>query len=136
MSLKTWLKIAYIMSAEEAAKGTLVDAIEHSFLKWRHLDKKTIDLHNVYQDGPALGCSNPISYFIVDGNSCAMCHKVDGNCSKCIGREANGHTCSYISKENSSPYAAWCQTGDNKPMIEWLEKALIYAKNERQGRGI
>jgi len=144
MSLQSWKKEFYPISAQRAAKGSAVETIEHSLKKWTGLRKKHLDRHDLSTDyGGIRGTGQS---FYIDAVSCSLCAKfyddasADGNsaCRNCPLAKARGSvSCAFrlAPTEPHSPYWAWITRHDPEPMIFWLKKTLEDAKEVSRGKG-
>lgn len=138
MTLKSWKAEFYPITAGQAAKKSLVEAVEHSIQKWNGLRKANLKKHNLEvgyldriedEDGDTLG---------IDVDSCALCKKFvvpNGKCDGCPLFESRGKvTCdNYTKKEfeeedGNHPFGEWCDWNNPVPMIRALKKALKWAK--------
>lgn len=133
MSIKTWKKEFYPVSAQSVSKK---NSIAHSLRKWQGLTKANIKKHDLIRDGACLESSDGFNYFSVDSDSCALCQKyIDHNraddisCFECPLYDLLGKSCD---QGNKSPYVIWWDTGNALPMINALKKILKISKKENK----
>ena len=130
MSLNSWKKEYYVGRVRTAGKGALT-AVEHSLKKWEGLLPKNLKKHGVHIShnevyNPETGASFPI-----DCTSCALCHStIDKyqtiDCNECTITHATGQRCD----GNNSPYSAFLDHSNPKPMIKVLKKTKAYIMKE------
>jgi hypothetical protein len=94
-----------------------MDAVEHSIIKWEGLSEAQLRKHGLERRDRAIGqiVEGFTAAFDIDWESCALCYWY--SCDRCVGAKANGKTC-------DDAYFQWLDTGDNRPMLRWLRKAL------------
>jgi hypothetical protein len=91
MSIKTWVKEFYPISAIKAAKLSKLEIIEHSLMKWLGTTPENLKKHNIFLDlwGDLVDYRNDLSIndlFIIDEDSCSLCKKyysLSTGCSLC-----------------------------------------------------
>ena len=139
MTLKTWKEEFY--PVKPAKRMTKIEAIEHSLTKWRGLTKTNLNTHDLKVDywNSKQICEekNPNKFLNIDNTSCALCYKFfipdrqdyqRSKCENCPLYQAN----EYIPCDSSykSPYRAWVDNSNPRPMIKLLERALKSAQRE------
>lgn len=115
MSLKSWKKEFYPITAKRCSKK---NALAHSLLKWRGLQKSNLKRHSIN----LINC-----YLVYDGNnfeigknSCVLCGFYYGvkECPKCPLEKIDDSVCS-----QSGAWGDWLEE-DPKPMIALIRKAM------------
>ncbi len=124
MSINSWKAEFYKGRVKHAARNA-VSATEHSIVKWTGLSPENLKKHGLIQSDDMLINEATQGMFQVGVSECALCEYDTDMCSMCP-LDAVGAGCS----ERNSPYHVWWQTGDNKPMMKALQKALKYAKRQ------
>lgn len=137
MSLATWKKEFYGPMVKAA--GSLDTALEHSLKKWTGLLPKNLEKHKVevveWGDLFYKG-----QYFGIDYDTCAVCQFYKWSnpddwedCPRCIlAQVRQGRSCCTPTAQfGVSPYDAWIDKTNPKPMIKLLEKALAKVKEEK-----
>jgi hypothetical protein len=128
MSLESWKQLYYPISADEAAKLSPVEIIQHSLTKWRGLRKEVLAEHGLIQIGHTI--QDATFLFSILGDTCSLCAKYYDSdfdepscCSSCPLAQlgASGTDC-------FTEYRHWRTTLDPEPMIRLLEKALQTAQ--------
>ena len=123
MSLETWREAFYPKPAYECSES---EALAHSIQKWVGLQKANLRKHGLTRE-PWDNVVDPKdggSAFGVNSGSCALCHYYLAGpplCSTCPLYKLLGEECDAGS---SSPYQHWDSTGDTRPMLRALRKAL------------
>ena len=119
MSLATWMKEFYPKEASEV-KGRAA-AMRHSLRKWIGLLPSHMRKHGITKDNRTVWCGELA--FDIDDYSCALCCLFYGfhGCDECPLTEILGERCDSGSE---SPYSVWISTGNPKPMIAALRKAM------------
>jgi hypothetical protein len=130
MSLSTWQQLYCPITAEEAAKLSPAEAIQHSLTKWRGLRQAVLDAHelrrsycDVVDCGDSVDGGDSLS---ITGASCSLCAKYcdyskdePESCANCpLARLGASGTDCFVE------YRRWRDYGDPEPMIALLEKAL------------
>ncbi|MEE9366040.1 MAG: hypothetical protein V3W44_05060 [Dehalococcoidales bacterium] len=130
MSLETWKKEFYPTLASRCSKGR---AVAHSLRKWRGMLNKNLKRHGLKRENCVVIDGAQRFYFIIDSGSCALCkHYIDvGRCRECPLSEISGRDCG----DARGPYERWMKTGNAKPMIKALEKALEREKEAKKEKG-
>lgn len=130
MTLKTWKKEFYPITAKQAARGSVIKALQHSIQKWEGLKKSNLrkygvetnlSFHRILDDDDC--------HMNIDAESCALCHKFymknDGSCEGCPLYNVRGETrCDQRGSNSNNPFRHWLETGNPSVMLEWLHKAL------------
>lgn len=132
MSQASWKREFYPLSADALeAKVRYSDqaelkAAQHSLKKWRGLTAEALNKHKLVKA--------PIA---VDSNTCALCqlHKESDfavpQCGDCILTRVRDTPCdTMVTFDSPSPYIAFTDDGDAKPMIKLLETAVKVLKRE------
>lgn len=124
-----WTARYYSISAQESC-GDAVQAARHSLRKWWGV-RQALRHPSVYVEGsmpPLLRTSDWT--FPLDAGSCALCWRYDvhGRCSECslavVELPPSGSLCGTGCKLDGSTYAYFCKTGDTRPLIRALIKAV------------
>lgn len=129
MSIKTWKKEFYPITAKQAAKMSLVKAVEHSIQKWTGLQGGNLKKHGLHSDHHTKWILDDNDNFCIDEITCALCMKFvaqSGNCKGCPLFESLGHRCDDSSK--NPPYQQWTYNNNPAPMIKALRKALKWVE--------
>ncbi len=135
MSLESWKQLYYPIPADEAAKFSPVEIIQHSLTKWRGLRTAARDNHNVWFNEANIlvdaTTATTGSHLTVTGLTCSLCskyydHSADDEviaCRSCPLAQlgASGTDC-------FTEYRLWRTTHDPEPMIALLERALQTAQ--------
>lgn len=126
MSLESWKKEFYPVNASEIKSK--IEAIKHSILKWRGLQKSNLEKHKLYINDYIIIDNNSNSLFI-DDTSCALCNLYlkKSNCENCPLYIYLGHRCDYTT---NSPYYRFYMHGNPKPMIKALKETLKKAEKD------
>lgn len=133
MSINSWKKEFYQGRVQDAARD-VVKATEHSIVKWTGLSEENLLKHGLIKDPDYFNRDNIINpktlgRFEVGEGECALCqydsHASEWDCCACplpkVGAEC---------RRDDSPYQRWVRTGNNKPMLAALKRALKYVKKE------
>ena len=123
MSLKSWKKEFYPVPASEVAEK---DALAHSLRKWEGLQAKHLKRHAVALEGMDLVAAKRTAWRVLGWRSCALCAIVGMDCSQCVLEQVRpGRGCANgESPRNESPYEKAIDTGDVRPMLALLRKAM------------
>lgn len=140
MTLKTWKKEFYPVTAKRAAKGSVVKAVEHSIRKWVGLRPSNLKRHGMvsyWVSGDIAEEGHTLTFLYIDGQSCSLCQKFVavnyGDCSGCPLYESRGQVrCDCTGDTEGNPYGAWRTKGDPMPMIKALRKSLKWIKENRE----
>lgn len=127
MSLKSWKKEFYPICADKIKSKT--EAIKHSILKWRGLQKSNLNKHKLRLNYNLIIDNNSNSLLIND-TSCSLCNlylKRLESCKNCPLYIYLGHRCD---NSNNSPYYVFCQYNDPEPMIKALKETLKKAEKD------
>jgi hypothetical protein len=134
MSLKTWKEEFYPEAPTK--RMTAISAIENSIRKWEGLTRANMDKHGLVKlfDESIIVEEEPKSRakFLVTASTCALCKKYynrkaylneeeDSACFMCPLYIIKGEQCD---DKQSSPYIIWMDTGNPRPMISLLKRAL------------
>lgn len=133
MSKKGWLAEFYPITAEEAAKGNDLAAVEHSLTKWKGLTKKNLSKHRAKPTGMGdLQSQRAGSRWaiLIDSRTCALCEKhydrgAAEACKTCpLAKSRDGMSCDrMLPHETKSPWSMWTMHYDPSAMIHALEHA-------------
>lgn len=135
LGLEDWKKIYYPIEAEAAAKGSMLDAVNHSFKKWSGLTPRILEKYNLVTTAGFIGVESKPYDFWIDDNSCALCQKyINAECKKCPLYIVRGDVrCdNHRSTEDMTPYQEFSANGNPKPMLKWLRKAQKYAESKKR----
>ena len=128
MSLESWKQVYYPITAEEAAKLSPREIIQHSLTKWRGLRPEVLAEHGLRLELCLV--TDGIDVLAITGQSCSLCEKhydyskdEPDACLSCPLAQlgASGTDC-------FTEYRHWRDTRDPEPMILLLEKALQTAE--------
>jgi hypothetical protein len=129
MSLRSWKKEFYPISAVKAARGTMLESLQHCLCKWTGLRPDALTRHKLKLDYG--GISDGTSEFDFDFESCALCvrfHDEDQDsvdCDRCPLFAVRKCTCDVpIRGEEYSPYRTGIYNDDPEPMIRLIEKVI------------
>lgn len=132
MSINSWKKEFYQGRVLDAARD-VVSATEHSIIKWTGLSEANLKKHGLVKDDRGRdSIINPKTggQFEVGEGECALCqydsHQVVISCHACPLMMVDA-----VCRHSDSPYHKWMRTGNNKPMLAALKKALARVKKER-----
>lgn len=129
MSIKSWKKEFYPITARQAAEQSRVRATEHSLRKWIGLRKSNLNRHELFVGDYESDIQDENESFPIRSISCALCEKFDQgkNCTECPLFESRGGVrCD--SPATNSPFTCWTLDNNPAPMIKALRKALKWAK--------
>jgi len=129
MTLATWKKEFYPITAKQAARKGKVAAIEHSLKKWIGLRESNLKKHKmIYYRGVAVIFEENKNRFTfaISGTTCALCFKYGEKdcCTGCPLKSPYPFPCGH------GAYGYWACTGNTKPMIKELRKALVEARRK------
>jgi len=120
MSMASWRREFYPITATSAARKGDTAALDHSIQKWRGLQPDALTRHEV----TPMDVERAIG---IDAESCALCvrhisSESFGDCAGCPLYEARGRVrCDRErSVESVSPWHSWENNGDPAPMLAWL----------------
>ena len=114
MSIASWKKEFYPITAVEAAKGDWITAVKHSIRKWEGMLERNLKKHNLRFE--SLSDHRGVT-------SCALCRKID-DCRQCPLFKSTGRKC-------ADPHSPWVFSRDKKdpkPMIKALRGTLKMLK--------
>ena len=133
MSINSWKQEFYQGRLRDAARDP-VKATEHCIVKWTGLTPANLKKHDLIKDPDYFNRNSIVNpktngRFTVGEAECALClydstHSLHGCCACPLIKV--GALCRY----EDSPYQRWVRTGNNKPMIVALKKALKYVKKQ------
>jgi hypothetical protein len=138
MSLDSWKKEHYPITAAEAAKLGDLGAARHSLRKWEGALKKNTKRHEVeFITGLHLYIENAVGAFsgkplFFDNYSCALCSLFwdDSYCGDCPLAKTLGKSCD---AGVDSPYYK-AKQGDPLPMIRALRKTVARLEKMEEGK--
>ena len=128
--IDTWEEEFYPTEAYICSKR---NAAAHSLRKWIGLTKKNLAKHNLCKAEGILavkrdpGFGETLMAFWVDGDACALCHhfydiSLLPICKSCPVFKVNkGKSC-------LGAYEEWAKTGNIRPMLRLLRKAVAWSK--------
>lgn len=124
MSLETWLEEFCPVPAEKMVRKTRLQVVERDLKKWIGLRKTNLRKHGVKKSGRS-DISGAGETFSIDGDTCGLCHRYDGNCKPCpISVVRGGLNCDRSHVQDShSPYSSFTYLDNPEPMIRVLRKA-------------
>lgn len=132
MSLATWKKKFYPIPATKSPKK---NAASHSLKKWLGLREAALRRHGLNRDWGGV-IDKKGNGLAIAGCSCALCHwyfdttSSGDPCCSCPLYKVLGRSCGHGPK--GGEYSIWGYTGDPKPMIAALRKAVrLEAKNAK-----
>lgn len=127
MSLETWTKEFYPISADECKEE---DALDHSLQKWMGLRKGNLEKHKVVRNGKLVIQDKDFNLRI-DCDSCALCthylaeNELIYNCDKCpLSILRDFIPCDEGHSLDESPYLYFTDRGDPELMIALIQKAI------------
>jgi hypothetical protein len=132
MSLASWKKEFYPITAKKASEKSEVEAIEHSLKKWQGLTEENLEKHGLKKWGLAIKGIGTDQYLDIDDTSCALCEKyynenvneeIDDPCIKCPIYLSSKHTC-------HKQYGTYVGLSDPAQMIELLKETLEWSKTQ------
>lgn len=129
MSLASWKREFYPVPASKVPAD---EALDHSIRKWRGLLPTALERHGCERSefGEVVGPGR--ASLDIDTASCALCthHYWDKFCKNCPLAIARGNVacCVRARGETVSPYHAWADLGDPKPMLVQLRRAKRAAR--------
>lgn len=132
MSLETWKQEFYPITAQEAAKLSMLGAIEHSLRKWTGLTVENLRYHEMRYAGSSIVDIPGVEFPITD-ETCSLCQKYVSPvtaplapCAKCPLYLSRGMVPCVLRNDDeiSNPYYAFIYHRSPMPMI----KALTLAK--------
>lgn len=140
MSLTSWKKEFY--PDIDSASASWIECAEHALNKWKGAREENLKKHNVRFSN--LYLSDPIENEAIQfiSSTCALCNKSDlleEGCYTCPIYEMRGISCDgncydeivVGSEPNSNEYEfVKARSGNIEPMIELLEKTVIFLKKE------
>lgn len=129
MSLASWKREFYPITAKQAAKNGDLEACEHSLKKWQGALTVALKRHDgvitLRDDYHGLDFDLPFEF---EANECALCQRhlygPEDSCDQCPIVLSGEIACT----EKRSAYQVFIDDGDPKPMIAALKKALAHIK--------
>jgi hypothetical protein len=128
MSLKTWLKEFYPVSAEVAARKSWIACLNHGILKWSGLRVSALKKHKVSMNWYALVLMDNADSadFAFDGESCALCVRANvnglGSCHGCpVYKYQKYEACT---NDSTCGFGSSIQHRSPKPMLITLRACL------------
>lgn len=137
MSLATWKKKFYPITAKQAAKKGALAACEHSLNKWQGAMPASLRKHGAHDAESEILQFGAVTRFVFDDTSCALCIlSNNGECSICPIKEVRGSSCDTAtdlerSRGKRSPFLTMAISGNPRPMITLLKKTLAYIKKQK-----
>lgn len=139
MSLESWKREFYPVEANQVSKE---EAVEHSIRKWRGLTKTALKKHNLAKnnhDAAIRSLKNLFADLRINTSTCALCaHYFNKDedtiaCVRCplyLVRERIRCDCfdPVPDSAEDDPYHAFTRTGNPRPMLKWLRRALKWEK--------
>lgn len=133
MSMKTWLKEFYPITAKEAAKKGLMAALKHCLKKWSGLTKAALNKHDIIADcgGAALWDDVEDKATYINGYTCALCQLYFDQAELCKGcplayRDEEGEIVSCC--DEGEAYDQWVCGDGCSAMLKELRKAIAKLK--------
>ena len=133
MSINSWKQEFYQGRLRDAAHDP-VKATEHCIVKWTGLTPANLKKHDLIKDPDYFNQDSIVNpktngRFTVGEAECALClydstHSLHSCCACPLTKV--GALC----RNEDSPYQRWVRTGNNKPMLVALKKALEYVKKQ------
>lgn len=125
MTLASWKKEFYRVEADAVPEEK---ALAHSIRKWTGLLKKNLKKHGLIRFHKSALVDRRGEYFWADADSCALCaHYIFGppRCGECpLVKSRSGIDCTKTGHdEGVSPYRAFYEHGDARPMLRVLKRA-------------
>lgn len=140
MSIASWKKQFYPITAKTAAKQGDLEAAEHSLRKWEGATDEHLVAHGLEKVGLRLQGGG--SFFYFDGESCSLCRRFfdekaeveSGNgCETCPLAQTLKRPCTLWQDDPSgAPYAVWTEDDDPQPMIAALRKTVRRLRRQRK----
>lgn len=142
MSIASWKKQFYPITAKAAAKQGDLEAAEHSLQKWEGVAAKHLAAHGLEKVGSRLQGGG--SFFYFDGKTCSLCERfydaaVDvenyTGCRTCPLAQTLKRPCTWMNEDGSDsfgPYEQWVEDGDPQPMIAALRKTVRRLRRQRK----
>ena len=129
MSATTWKNEFYRVGAKSPTLKTKIQKIEHSLTKWIGIRDKNLKKHGLSKNEYGEIVEDGKEVIVMGGASCALCvtfYDAHTGCPKCpLTKVRGGKSCDKEKdNEEQSPWRAWSEDEDLKPMIKLLRKAL------------
>ena len=130
MSLATWKEEFYPIPAEDACRSVM-EALDHSILKWSGVTKENLIKHGCELYGCEVQEISDIFDFRFNSSTCALCKLVEEECCDCIITKACGcPCCSYRNYTEPTAYGVFIHKGDGEPMRKLLVESKKYLDKE------
>lgn len=127
MTIKSWRR--EFQPTEADSKTALKSPAEHSLRRWEGFTKANLKKHGVVYTLPLseTGCSLCFAYqndLLDDPENCLLCPLsiVRGNVPCSSARH----------EERVNPYSLFIKTGNPRPMLKWLRKAVKYEREQKK----
>lgn len=132
MSVATWEKLYYPISAAEAAKQGDLAATRHCVRKWEGLSSEIRAEHGLkveskWEDFGYLTDNQETGHIFIDITTCALCTRHHWTCEEDTDCCPNCPIVKAIGRPCFVEYDTFCHTGDAEPMratlnatLEWL----------------
>ena len=133
MSINSWKQEFYHGRVLDAARN-VVAATEHSIIKWTGLSEANLKKHDLIKDPDYFNRDSIVNpktsgRFVAGADQCALCQydltHSPHSCCACPLTEVGA-----LCRNEDSPYQRWVRTGNNKPMLVALNRALEYVKKQ------
>lgn len=129
MSITSWKREFYPITAKQAAKQGALAAAEHSLKKWSGALPGALKRHRGRPFGRNLYFGQECVEF--DGNTCALCERyAEEECVGCpLAKTLGGEPCS---AGWESPYFEMVRNSNPRPMIAALRKTVARLKRKAE----
>ncbi len=146
MGIKSWKAEFYPTTAKQAARKSMIAAIEHSLRKWEGLSQKQLKKHGLVREYAMLIDVNRV-VLDIDNSTCALCEKYmdyDPNyglfddtdnvspseCAECPIVLSGQRSCN----KPNSVYTQYISDSENSgaAMVKVLKKALKWAQRQQK----
>lgn len=128
MSIKTWKKKHYPVTAEDADQYDSIALIQHCINKWEGLLPEAVAKHKLKVGyGGDLYERDDMSSapaFVVDAESCALCVARVHHCQNCEITKATGKPCAGY----DGVFSKWVENYNPLPMLATLYETLGFYK--------
>lgn len=132
MSLESWKKEFYPVTAQSRTLKTDIDRVKHSIKKWEGLRQADLARHGVKRSPRNGYILYAVDTLAISSDSCALCHKHLWNnmtrrkCGRCpLALERGGVKCDRKRHgEARNPWSGWTVCGLPRHMLYWLRRTL------------
>jgi hypothetical protein len=131
MSIASWKKAFYVEKADDVAKRSDLEMLEHAKLKWEGLSKDNLEEHNLLHNGKVL--RDKKEAFNIDASTCPLCVKylrnIELRCKECPLFRERKVPCDqkeqgkHPSLSEESPYHSFYH-GNNRSMLDLINQAI------------